>query len=114
MSVSKQLLSSKCSFDTGIIGPTTVMENYVSTFGHPSSAVHGIIVSCILLSASLSSFFAGKPADALGRPQALALGAAMFAIGAAIEAGAVNIAMFAVGRVIEGLGEGLYFGTQTT
>ena len=101
------------SFDTGIIGPTTVMGNYVSMFGHPTSAVHGIIVSCILLSASLSSFFAGRLADVLGRPRALALGAAIFAVGAAIQASAVHIAMFAVGRIIEGLGEGLYFGTQT-
>ncbi|KAJ3577581.1 hypothetical protein NPX13_g2981 [Xylaria arbuscula] len=67
----------------------------------------------ILLSAAISSFFAGRPADVWGRPRAMALGAVIFAIGAALQAGAVNLGMFAAGRVIEGIGYGLYFGTQT-
>lgn len=43
----------------------------------------------------------------------MALGAAVFTIGVAMQAGAANLAMFALGRVVEGLGEGLYSSTQT-
>ena len=89
------------------------MQSYAEQFGLQTATVHGIIVSCILLSASVSSFFAGWPADTFGRPRALALGAAIFGLGAALQAGSVNLSMFIIGRVIEGLGEGLYFGTQT-
>ncbi|KAI1361278.1 general substrate transporter [Xylaria arbuscula] len=99
--------------DTSVIGPVTVMDSFVHQFGTFSAAVHGTLVSSILLSAAISSFFAGRPADVWGRPRAMALGAAIFAIGAALQAGAVNLGMFAAGRVIEGIGYGLYFGTQT-
>ncbi|KAI0401973.1 general substrate transporter [Xylaria palmicola] len=77
--------------DTSIIGPVTVMDSFVHQFGTFPAAVHGILVSSILLSAAISSFFASRPADA----------------------GAMNLGMFATGCVIEGIGYGLYFGTQT-
>ncbi|GIJ97900.1 hypothetical protein Aspvir_000006 [Aspergillus viridinutans] len=89
------------------------MPSYVEYFGSHSPSVHGIIVSSILLSAAVMSVIAGRPADVLGRPQGIALGAAVFGVGAALEAGAVRLAMFMVGRVIEGMGFGLYFGTLT-
>ncbi|CAF9913443.1 MAG: hypothetical protein ALECFALPRED_008816 [Alectoria fallacina] len=97
--------------DTGIIGPVTVMKSYVSQFGSESPTIHGLIVSSILIPAAISSFFAGRVADVLGRPRAIAIGALIFGLGAAMEAGAVRLAMFVVGRCIEGAGEGLYLGT---
>jgi MFS family permease len=97
--------------DTGIIGPVTVMDSYVASFGSVSSSVHGLIVSAILIPAAISSFFAGKVADILGRSKAISLGAFIFGLGAALEAGAAHLAMFIVGRCIEGIGEGLYLGT---
>lgn len=99
--------------DTSIIGPVTVMKSFITQFGEHSSTVHGILVSSILLCAALGSLFAGRLADRLGRPQAIAFGASVFTIGTILEAGAVNLSMFAVGRVIEGIGYGLYFSTQT-
>ncbi len=97
--------------DTGIIGPVTVMESFTSQFGPLSATLHGLIVSSILIPAAISSFFAGRLADVLGRPVAIAIGAGVFGVGAAFEAGAVSFAMFIVGRIVEGLGEGLYMGT---
>ncbi|KAG2005194.1 hypothetical protein GB937_008890 [Aspergillus fischeri] len=109
-----------CSFggfllgmDTSIIGPVTVMESFINQFGQHSSAVHGILVSCILLCAAFGSLFAGRLADRLGRPKAMAFGAAVFTVGTVLEAAASELSMFAVGRVIEGIGYGLYFSTQT-
>lgn len=99
------------SMDTGIIGPVTVMKSFDSQFGPLPATVQGLIVSAILIPAAISSMFAGRLADILGRPIGIAIGAAIFGLGAALEAGAVRLAMFVVGRVIEGLGEGLYMGT---
>jgi DNA-directed RNA polymerase III subunit RPC2 len=97
--------------DTGTIGPVTVMKSFDSQFGPLSAIVHGLIVSSILIPAAISSFFAGRLADVLGRPTGIAIGAGIFGFGAALEAGSVSLAMFIVGRIIEGLGEGLYMGT---
>ena len=97
--------------DTGIIGPVTVMEDFAKYVGNPSPTIHGLIVSSILIPAAISSFFAGKLADFLGRTRGIAIGSFIFATGCAIEAASVHIAMFVVGRVIEGIGEGLYLGT---
>ena len=97
--------------DTSIIGSVTVMKTYVSDFGSLSATVHGLVVSAILIPAAICSFFAGRVADTLGRPKSITIGASIFGIGAALEAGAVSLAMFVVGRIIEGIGEGLYLGT---
>ncbi|KAK8002175.1 hypothetical protein PG991_014397 [Apiospora marii] len=107
-----------CSFggflfgiDTGIIGPVTVMDDFKTYVGDPSPTIHGLIVSSILIPAALSSFFAGKVADRLGRSRGIAIGSLVFGLGAALEAASVHIAMFVVGRIVEGVGEGLYLGT---
>lgn len=97
--------------DTGIIGPVTVMSHFKHYVGNPSPTVHGVIVSSILVPAAVSSCFAGRLADALGRSRGIMIGSLIFALGAALEAGSVHIAMFILGRVVEGVGEGLYFGT---
>lgn len=96
--------------DTGIIGPVTDMKDFKKSFGSQNSTIHGLIVSCILIPAALSSFFAGHVADRLGRPKGICIGVFIFGVGAAIEAGAVALSMFIVGRVVEGLGEGLFLG----
>ncbi|KAK3376797.1 major facilitator superfamily domain-containing protein [Lasiosphaeria ovina] len=97
--------------DTGIIGPATVMDEFRNYVGNTSPIVHGLIVSSILIPAAISSFFAGRLADALGRRTGIAIGSLIFAVGATLEAASVHIAMFIVGRVVEGVGEGLYLGT---
>jgi MFS family permease len=97
--------------DTGTIGPVTDMEYFKASFGgSENSTIHGLIVSCILIPAALSSFFAGYVADRLGRPKGICIGVFIFGLGAAIEAGAVALSMFIVGRIVEGLGEGLFLG----
>lgn len=97
--------------DTGIIGSVTMMKSFVSAFGSQSATIHGLIVSSILIPAAVSSVFAGRVADHSGRKTTIVIGALIFGLGAALEAGAVTIAMFVTGRVIEGIGEGLYLGT---
>ncbi|CAI6311070.1 unnamed protein product [Periconia digitata] len=106
-----------CSFggfifgmDTSIIGPVTVMPQYIANFGAFSSAIHGLIVSSVLVTAATSSFFAGRIADAVGRTKCISLGGFVFALGAAIQAAAVHLGMFVAGRAVEGVGEGIFLG----
>ena len=96
------------SLDSGAIGPVTVMKSFTDTFGELSASQHGLVISSILISATIASLFAGAFSDSLGRPRAIAIGALVFAIGAALEAGAVDLAMLIVGRLIVGAGEGIF------
>lgn len=97
--------------DTGCIGPITTMPAFLDYFGDLSSTIHGLLVSSILIPASLTSFFAGSAADALGRVRAIGIGGIIFALGTALEASAQNLAMLFVGRCITGVGEGLFLST---
>jgi sugar porter (SP) family MFS transporter len=97
--------------DTGCIGPITTMPTFLDSFGPLSSTIHGILVSSILIPASLTSFFAGNVADYLGRISTCSIGGLVFAAGTALEAGAQNLAMLFVGRCITGVGEGLFLST---
>jgi sugar porter (SP) family MFS transporter len=97
--------------DTGCIGPITTMPTFLDSFGPLSSTIHGILVSSILIPASLTSFFAGNVADHMGRISTCSIGGLIFATGTALEAGAQNLAMLFVGRCITGVGEGLFLST---
>lgn len=99
--------------DTGCIGPLTTMDQFTSYFGSFSSTVHGLLVSSILIPASLMSFFAGSIADKLGRVLAVSIGGIIFSLGTALEAAAQDLAMLFVGRCITGIGEGLFLSTMT-
>lgn len=87
------------------------MPSFVETFGVLSSTLHGMVISSILLAATFASLFAGPLSDNLGRTHAVALGAVVFAIGAALEASAFSIGMLIAARCIVGIGEGLFFST---
>ncbi len=97
--------------DTGTIGPVTTMPSFTDTFGELSSFLHGLVVSSILLPATFASIFAGALSDSLDRTRAVAIGALVFAIGAALEASASNLGMLIAGRCVVGIGEGLFLST---
>ena len=97
--------------ETSIIGPILVMDDFRHTIGGSSQAtVQGLIVSSLILAAAFSSLVAGRLADEVGRVRGIAIGTIIFAIGAALQAGSINIGMFIVGRIVEGVGEGFYVG----
>lgn len=91
-----------------MIAPITTMAQFFETFGPLSASIHGLVVSSILISAAMASFFAGHLADRIGRIRAIALGSFVFGLGCALEAGSVKLAMLIAGRLVTGLGEGLY------
>ncbi|KAF2104244.1 general substrate transporter [Rhizodiscina lignyota] len=95
-------------FDTGSIGAVTDMEQFAETFGVLSPQLRGFTVSLIMLTGVIPSFFAGQMADKLGRLQVVSMGATIFAIGAALQAGASHLAMLLVGRALCGFGQGMW------
>lgn len=61
-----------------------------------------------MLTGAFPSFFAGQMADKLGRLPVVSMGAAIFAIGATVEASSFHLAMLLVGRALCGFGEGMW------
>ena len=97
--------------DTGTIGPITSMPQFAQTFGVLSATVHGLVVSTILIPAAISSLFGGHLANSVGRIKAIAIGTAIFGIGASLECASVKLVMLIVGRAVKGVGEGLFLST---
>ncbi|KAK6344657.1 hypothetical protein TWF718_006615 [Orbilia javanica] len=103
-------------FDTGSIGPITVMDQFQKDFGHTSPTMHGVIISMILLTAAISSVFAGHLADKISRTYTTCLGSGIFAIGSLLQAVAgfgetsrsAKLGVLLLGRSIAGIGEGFF------
>lgn len=71
-------------------------------------ALNGLSVSSVLLPAAFTSFFAGHLAGKVGRQKAIMIHAAIFGVGAALDAGAVSLGIFIPGRALRGVGEGFF------
>ncbi|KAI5799038.1 general substrate transporter [Geopyxis carbonaria] len=104
-------------FDTGSIGPVTLMPAFKSTFGTLTPTIQGLLVSSILLPAALSSLLAGPLSDRFSRTHTISAGATLFSLGALICAlsglRTPSLAPLFVGRCIAGLGEGLFLSPIT-
>lgn len=88
------------------------MSTFQSQIGVLTPTMRGLTVSLLLLAGAPASLFAGVLADKFGHLSITFVGAVIFTIGAALEAGAVNLAMLLVGRSLVGIGEGLYLGNM--
>lgn len=103
-------------FDTGSIGPITVMSQFRHHFfgnGQIDPTVQGLIVSSILLTASMASLVSGPLSNRISRTRTIALGAIVFAVGSAIACSAGALPQLFVGRCIAGVGEGLFLSVIT-
>lgn len=104
-------------FDTGSIGPISIMPQFEQRFspggGSISPTVQGLIISTILLTASLASLVSGPIADRFSRTRTTALGAIVFAAGGAIACSAGTLAQIFIGRCVAGVGEGLFLSALT-
>lgn len=87
------------------------MPTFTDQFGELTSTMRGIVVSSVLLSATVASLCAGSLSDTMGRTRAVGIGSVGFALGAALEAGASSLGMLIAGRLIVGIGEGLFLST---
>jgi sugar porter (SP) family MFS transporter len=98
--------------DTGLIGPVTTMPQFLETFPEAKQkAIQGTLIATILMSAAVSSLFAGVVADWLSRKYTIALGALICGIGCFLEAGSIKFPMLIAGRLLAGVGEGWFLST---
>ncbi|KAL4249825.1 major facilitator superfamily protein [Abortiporus biennis] len=105
-------------FDTGSIGPITIMPKFQEQFaehhtGTISPTVQGLLVSSILLTASLASLISGPLSDRISRVRTISLGAIVFSAGSAIACSANTLVQMFIGRCIAGIGEGLFLSAIT-
>jgi MFS family permease len=103
-------------FDTGSIGPMIVMSQFQKHFFEDNAidpTIQGLIVSSILLTASLSSLVSGPLSNRISRTRTIALGAVVFAAGSTIACASGPLPQLFVGRCIAGVGEGLFLSAIT-
>eukprot|EP01135_Chromosphaera_perkinsii_P010359 Nk52_evm31s2118 gene=Nk52_evmTU31s2118 len=104
-------------YDQGILGGLMVWDQFRSSLSIPlavagrsdSDSVSfelGWIVSAFVLGCMASSLVGAPLADRFGRKPTIMIAGAVFVIGGAVQAGAVNISMMYAGRAIAGLGVG--------
>ncbi|KND87544.1 putative metabolite transport protein YwtG [Tolypocladium ophioglossoides CBS 100239] len=93
-----------------IIATTLAQPSFIAYFSlatrSDAAALSGAINGLFQAGGLVGALSCGPVADWLGRKKALAIGAALAAIGGGLQAGSVNIAMYIVMRFITGLGIG--------
>lgn len=95
-------------YDTGSIGAIAQMDQFRDTVGHLSATMLGITVSMVMLTAAVPSLVAGQLADKHGRLKIIGPGAAMFGVGAVLQASSFGLGQFITGRAISGAGMGMF------
>ncbi|KAL8870827.1 MAG: hypothetical protein Q9174_003216 [Haloplaca sp. 1 TL-2023] len=99
-------------YDQGVLGGLNAADEFLSTFGYPSSALLGTInaiyeIGCFC--GAISVFLIGEK---LGRKKCIYTGAVLQFIGAALQAASYGVPQMIVGRIVCGWGNG--FNTATT
>ncbi|THH30584.1 hypothetical protein EUX98_g3608 [Antrodiella citrinella] len=92
-------------FDTGSIGPITTMHTFQDRFAaDPTHGItptlQGLIVSSILITASLASVASGPLSDRISRTKTISMGAAVFAAGSAVTCSANGLPQLFAGRCL--------------
>ncbi|KAL0069801.1 hypothetical protein AAF712_003071 [Marasmius tenuissimus] len=89
------------------------MPQFEEQFGVLSPTTQGLLISCILIAASLTSTLSGPLSDRISRTYTIATGGAVYTIGSAIGASAMGLPQLFIGRCIAGVGEGLFISSIT-
>ncbi|PWY92342.1 general substrate transporter [Aspergillus heteromorphus CBS 117.55] len=94
-------------YDSGVISSVIDQDSFKLRFHNPSDAATGGIVASYNGGAILGSVVVSYLSDPWGRRPVLFTGGLLASLGAALQAGAVNVAMLFVGRLIAGLAVGM-------
>lgn len=97
VSVFASLGSLLYGYDLGVIAGAVASDNFVSMF-NPTKAETGAVVSVFTGGAFFGAMFAGPAGDALGRKKTILLGALIFILGGALQAGARALSYLYAGR----------------
>lgn len=91
-------------YDQGVI--SGALDGVQRSFRLSPLAIE-VVTSWVTLGALAGSLAGGELADRIGRRRALAAAAALFALGAAVEAMAPSVAVLVAGRLVVGFGVGV-------
>jgi MFS family permease len=105
VSVFASLGSMLYGYDLGVIAGAVASDNFVSTF-NPTKAEVGAVVSVFTGGAFFGAGLAGPCGDVLGRKKTILVGALIFLLGGALQAGAQALSYLYAGRAIAGIGVG--------
>ncbi|KAF8586328.1 MFS monosaccharide transporter [Ramaria rubella] len=107
-------------YDTGTIGGVQVMEDWLRTFGKPTtdladhptgfmitSSQQSLVVSILSAGTFFGALAAAPAGDLLGRKWGIIFSTLIFDIGVAMQTASTKLPLFVVGRVFAGLGVGL-------
>ena len=102
--VAVMLAGALFGYDQGVI--SGALDGVQKSF-HLSPLAVEVVTSWVTLGALAGSLAGGELADRLGRRRALSSAAALFALGAAVEAFAPSVEVLVAGRLIVGFGVGV-------
>eukprot|EP00126_Sphaerothecum_destruens_P011515 Sdes_comp20920_c0_seq6m18296 len=101
-------------YDVGVMSGVILMPSFQDTFGgfqvsNDSSSANKVawLISCLLLSASLSALIAGSIADKFGRHWCLVFSTVLFFMSCAAQASAQSYAVILISRTLSGFSVGL-------
>jgi len=103
-SITSALAGFLFGFDTVVISGA---EKDIQTLWSLSPGIHGVVIASALYGTVVGSMLGGWPADRFGRRSTLVLIGALYLVGAAWSALAIDVDSFILARVIGGLGIGM-------
>ncbi|KAI9306782.1 general substrate transporter [Cunninghamella echinulata] len=94
-------------YDFGAVSSAMMVQPFIDRFLYVDSTYRSsLLVSLMLLTATLGGLFSGDVCDKISRKYTILLGAALFAIGCLLETIGYNFGMMLAGRLFVGFGEG--------
>ncbi|EMC91538.1 hypothetical protein BAUCODRAFT_97668 [Baudoinia panamericana UAMH 10762] len=94
-------------YDQGVFSGLVGNEDWLNTFGHPSSALEGIIVSIYNLGAFSGCILAFIFAEKLGRRLCMWIAMGWIIVGAILQCTSYSVPQILVARYITGIGTGI-------
>ncbi|KAF2441498.1 sugar transporter STL1 [Karstenula rhodostoma CBS 690.94] len=94
-------------YDQGVFGNVIINEHFLTTFGHPSANMQGVMTSIYNIGCFLGAMSTIWTGDILGRPRQIILGSTVIGVGAIIQTASYGVPQMMVGRIVAGLGTGM-------
>ncbi|KAK3637098.1 hypothetical protein LTR56_013830 [Elasticomyces elasticus] len=94
-------------YDLGFMGGLTTSPEFLGQFGNPNASLLGFLVSSYEVGAMIGAIAVFLSGDRFGRKPINIAGAAIVAIGAAIQTSSFGVGQFLAGRLIAGFGLGM-------
>lgn len=93
-------------FEQGLMSSLLTNKYFKSYYNHPTPVEVGTMIAILEIGALVSSFYAGKIGDKVGRRRTIRYGSFIFVVGGLIQTSSVTIVNLGAGRLISGIAIG--------